>query len=105
MVGKRTLDKDGYVALVLGEGTRTEKHTSKPLAGVFKKANVVSANVPESGLALAAWVLIGVLALLGSLALAEVAVIVGKVGGNYAILRDAYGRWAGLAKTECGLHV
>ncbi|HKA08737.1 MAG TPA: amino acid permease [Gemmataceae bacterium] len=64
-------------------------------SGVFKKASVVSANVPESGLALVAWVLIGVLALLGALALAEVAVIVGKVGGNYAILRDAYGRWAG----------
>src|SRR5262249_1191949 len=64
-------------------------------SGVFKKASAVSANVPESGLALVAWVLIGVLALLGALALAEVAVIVGKVGGNYAILRDAYGRWAG----------
>src|SRR5262249_40755254 len=61
-------------------------------SGVFKKASAVSANVPESGLALVAWVLIGVLALLGALALAEVAVIVGKVGGNYAILRDAYGR-------------
>ena len=35
------------------------------------------------------------LALLGALSLAEVAVIVGKAGGNYAILRDAYGRWAG----------
>ena len=49
----------------------------------------------ESGLALLAWVLVGVLTLLGALTLAEVAVIVGKAGGNYAILRDAYGRWAG----------
>jgi large subunit ribosomal protein L3 len=40
VVGKRTLEKDGYVALVLGEGTRTEKHTNKPLAGIYKKANV-----------------------------------------------------------------
>src|SRR5262245_27269991 len=64
-------------------------------SGVFKKASVVSANVPESGLALLAWVLVGVLTLLGALTLAEVAVIVGKAGGNYAILRDAYGRWAG----------
>jgi basic amino acid/polyamine antiporter, APA family len=64
-------------------------------SGVFKKASVVSQNVPESGLALLAWVLVGVLTLLGALTLAEVAVIVGKVGGNYAILRDAYGRWAG----------
>jgi basic amino acid/polyamine antiporter, APA family len=64
-------------------------------SGVFKKASVVSAGVPEIGLALLAWVLVGVLTLLGALTLAEVAVIVGKVGGNYAILRDAYGRWAG----------
>jgi amino acid transporter len=59
-------------------------------SGVFKKANVVAANVPESGLALVAWVLVGVLTLLGALTLAEVAVIVGKAGGNYAILRDGY---------------
>jgi amino acid transporter len=64
-------------------------------SGVFKKASFVAANVPQFGLAMMAWVLVGVLTLLGALALAEVAVIVGKAGGNYAILRDAYGRWAG----------
>ena len=65
------------------------------LRRVQEGVNVVSANIPESGLALLAWVLVGVLTLLGALTLAEVAVIVGKAGGNYAILRDAYGRWAG----------
>src|SRR6476646_6592367 len=64
-------------------------------SGVFKKASAVAKDVPESGVALLAWVVVGVLALLGALALAEVAVIVGKAGGNYPILRDAYGRWAG----------
>jgi amino acid transporter len=64
-------------------------------SGVFKKASAVARDVPESGVALLAWVVVGVLALLGALALAEVAVIVGKAGGNYPILRDAYGRWAG----------
>ena len=64
-------------------------------SGVFKKAQTVATSVPETGLALFAWVLVGVLALLGALSLAEVAVIVGKAGGNYPILRDAYGRWAG----------
>ena len=39
VVGKRTPEKDGYTALVLGLGERKEKHTSKPLAGYFKKAN------------------------------------------------------------------
>lgn len=40
VVGKRTQEKDGYDALVLGSGVRKEKHTQKPLAGTFKKANV-----------------------------------------------------------------
>ncbi|MGD0525937.1 MAG: 50S ribosomal protein L3 [Polyangiaceae bacterium] len=40
VVGKRTPEKDGYTALVLGFDERKEKHTSKPLAGYFKKANV-----------------------------------------------------------------
>lgn len=64
-------------------------------SGVFKKASAVSGNVADTGLALAAWVLVGILTVLGALTLAEVAVIVGKAGGAYAILRDAYGRWAG----------
>jgi amino acid transporter len=64
-------------------------------SGVFRKAKAVADTTPEFSLAILAWVLVGLLALLGALALAEVAVIVGKVGGNYAILRDAYGRRAG----------
>ena len=40
VVAKRTQDQDGYDALVLGLGERKEKHTTKPLAGFFKKQNV-----------------------------------------------------------------
>jgi large subunit ribosomal protein L3 len=39
VLGKRTLEKDGYSALILGLGERKEKRTSKPLAGAFKKIN------------------------------------------------------------------
>ena len=39
VVGRRTLEKDGYIALVLGLEERKERHTTKPLAGYFKKAN------------------------------------------------------------------
>jgi large subunit ribosomal protein L3 len=39
VVGKRTIDKDGYSALILGLGERKEKRTSKPVAGAFKKIN------------------------------------------------------------------
>ncbi len=38
VLGKRTPEKDGYIALILGFEERKEKHTSKPLAGYFKKA-------------------------------------------------------------------
>jgi large subunit ribosomal protein L3 len=38
VVSKRTQEKDGYTALVLGFDERKEKHTTKPLAGYFKKA-------------------------------------------------------------------
>ncbi len=44
VVGKRTSEKDGYDALIVGYGERKEKHTSKPLAGQFKKANVSPAR-------------------------------------------------------------
>lgn len=37
VIGKRTLEKDGYSALILGLGERSERHTNKPLAGAFKK--------------------------------------------------------------------
>jgi large subunit ribosomal protein L3 len=39
VVGKRTLAKDGYSALVLGIEDRKPKHTNKPLAGMYKKIN------------------------------------------------------------------
>ncbi len=38
VIGKRTVEKDGYSALILGLGERKEKHTSKPLAGAYKKS-------------------------------------------------------------------
>ena len=44
---------------------------------------------------MAVWVLGGLLALLGSLVLAEVAVLFPRAGGNYVFLREGYGRMAG----------
>jgi large subunit ribosomal protein L3 len=38
VIGKRTKEKDGYDALVVGLGERKEKQTSKPLAGQYKKS-------------------------------------------------------------------
>lgn len=64
-------------------------------SGIFKKPQSVAENVPYFGLAALVWILGGVLAMLGALALAEVAVLYPKAGGNYVFLREAYGRLAG----------
>ncbi len=64
-------------------------------SGVFKKPQVVASNVPYFGLAALVWILGGLLALLGALAYAEVAVLYPKAGGNYVFLREGYGRMAG----------
>ncbi len=64
-------------------------------SGVFKKPHAVAKEVPEFGLAMLAWVLVGLLALIGSLAIAELAVLMPRAGGNYVYLRDGFGRWAG----------
>src|SRR5437660_12842264 len=64
-------------------------------SGVFKKPQVVAENVPCFGVAALVWIGIGLLALLGALALAEVAVLFPRAGGNYVFLREGYGRLAG----------
>lgn len=45
VVGKRTSEKDGYDALVLGIDEAKDKHTRKPVAGSFKKAGVPAKRV------------------------------------------------------------
>ena len=37
VIGKRTMEKDGYSALILGLGERREKNATKPLLGQYKK--------------------------------------------------------------------
>ena len=37
VIGKRTMEKDGYSALIVGLGERKEKHTKKPLLGAYRK--------------------------------------------------------------------
>jgi len=45
VVGKRTLEKDGYSALIVGLGERKAQRTSKPLAGSYKKTSVTPKQV------------------------------------------------------------
>ncbi len=64
-------------------------------SGVFVKGRKIADNVPDFGMIMGAWVLGGLLTLLGALTLAEIAVLFPKAGGNYVFLREGYGRWAG----------
>lgn len=64
-------------------------------SGVFKKPQEIAATVPAFSLVLLIWVLGGVLALLGSLVYAEIAILLPRAGGNYVYLREGFGQWAG----------
>lgn len=76
-------------------------------SGVFKKPHAVARDLStltsegtieisaDFGLIMIAWILVGVLSFIGSLILAEVAVIYPRAGGNYVFLREGYGEWAG----------
>jgi large subunit ribosomal protein L3 len=56
VVGQRTKEKDGYVAVQLGIGTRKAKRTSRPLKGQYAKVKIepkrkiVEFRVDEAGL-------------------------------------------------------
>jgi amino acid transporter len=63
-------------------------------SGIFKKPQNVAANVDAFGLVVLVWTLGGVLALLGSLTLAELAVLFPEAGGSYVYLREGYGKLA-----------
>ena len=64
-------------------------------SGIFKKPYSIAQHVPEFGLVALVWVLGGLLAMLGALAYAEVAVLLPQAGGNYVFLRESYGRLFG----------
>ena len=40
VISTRSMDKDGYIAVQLGFGSRKVKHTTKPMRGHFAKANL-----------------------------------------------------------------
>src|SRR5207249_3962746 len=61
--------------------------------GIFQKPQkVAELTQPYLGLVVVLWLLGGLWALVGSLSMAEVAVLFPKAGGNYVFLREAYGR-------------
>ena len=59
-------------------------------AGIFVNPSVVARQVHTPILVLGAWLIGGVIALIGAFIYAELAVLRPRVGGQYAYLRDAY---------------
>ena len=60
--------------------------------GVFLKARVMTCNLGTPGWVIAAWVAAGILSLAGALTYAELSAMKPEAGGEYAFLRDSYGR-------------
>src|SRR2546423_14627644 len=59
-------------------------------AGIFVNPAVVARNVHTPLLVLGAWLIGGMIALIGAFVYGELAVLRPRVGGQYAYLRDAY---------------
>jgi len=59
-------------------------------SGIFVNPSVVASRVHTPALALGAWAVGGVIALIGAFVYAELAVLQPRVGGQYAYLREAY---------------
>lgn len=60
-------------------------------AGIFRTPSIVAANSGSTGLALAAWLLGGVVSLIGALCYAELATTYPHAGGDYHYLTRAFG--------------
>lgn len=78
-------------------------------AGVFKSPALVAANAGEPGWFFAAWIVGGLVSLLGALCYAELATAFPNAGGDYHFLKSAYGErvaylfaWARFAVINTG---
>jgi len=63
--------------------------------GIFVTPSYVARLLPDSSWILLAWLLGGVLSLLGAFCYAELSSTFPRTGGDYVYLSMAYGRWAG----------
>ncbi len=61
-------------------------------SGVFKKIAPMSAELHSSGWVLLAWLVAGVITLMGALSNAEVAGVIAKPGGQYVYFKEMYGK-------------
>lgn len=64
-------------------------------SGIFLKPAVVAQSLDSFGLIIGVWIVVGLITLCGSLAVAELAAMLPHAGGPYVFLREAYGRLPG----------
>jgi amino acid transporter len=60
-------------------------------SGIFKKPQAVAQNIQHFEWAVVAWVLGGLLAVMGALTLAELGAMLPRAGGSYVYLKEGYG--------------
>lgn len=78
-------------------------------AGIFRTPSLVAANASSASAALSAWVLGGIVSLIGALCYAELATTYPHAGGDYHYLKRAYGErlsflfaWARMSVIQTG---
>ena len=60
-------------------------------SGIFLLPNLIARDLPSGRAILTAWIVSGLLSLIGALAYAELGVMMPATGGQYVYLREAYG--------------
>ncbi len=83
------------IGTVIGSGVFKKPSAVAEAMSTFEPGTKTITQQSEFGLIIVAWIVVGVLSFMGSLILAEVAIVHPKAGGNYVFLREGYGRWAG----------
>ena len=82
---RRTLKTGDGLAVVLGITVGS---------GIFRTPGLVAGQLGHPGLIFAAWVLGGIVSMLGVLVFAELTTRLPHAGGKYVFAREAYGRRA-----------
>src|SRR5947209_14045356 len=89
-------EKRGQLLRVLGVGFGLAVIIGNTIgAGIFRAPGTIAKQVPDPWLFLAVWIIGGLYALLGAIALAELGTMIPRSGGQYVFARYALGEYAG----------
>jgi basic amino acid/polyamine antiporter, APA family len=90
------VEKHGRLLRVLGVGFGLAVIIGNTIgAGIFRAPGAIAQQVPNAWLFMGVWVIGGLYALLGAMAVAELGTMIPKSGGQYVFARYALGEYAG----------